>query len=119
MPLVNLDYRSEALTSQILGELAHALPAIVADALHVAEDKNAHLTEQEVEVRVRESGPYDVNIKDIGIHVMANLFPGRAASLEQRKDWILMRIRTFLADYDCNLSVGVWVTLHPAAYGKH
>lgn len=118
MTLVNLYHKTGRLNSQMLGELTRALPAIVADALHSAENTEVRLTEQEVEVCVRESGPYDVNIKDVGIHVMANLYPGREANLDTRKNLILEAISAFFVNYGGDLSVGVLVTLHPAAYGE-
>lgn len=118
MPLVVMNCKKGRLLGDMIGNLANELPAIVARALHVEKNLKGHLTSEDIEVEVRESGPYDVNIKDLEITIWANDYPERLANLDKRREEILSGIREFLRDYDRNLSGFVWVLLQPASFGE-
>lgn len=118
MPLVVLQHKAGRILESMLAKLALTLPGIVAGALHVPENEEAHLTPDDIEVWVQESGKLDVNTKDLEIIIWANLYTERVRNLEQRKDAIVLAIRKFLVDYDRNYSGFVWVLLQPAAFGE-
>ncbi len=118
MPLVVVQHKTGRVLEDMLVTLTHALPDIVAGALDVPENEAARLTAGDIEVWVQESGKYDVNTKDLEIVIWVTDFPERKKDLERRKDVILQGVRTFLAEYDRNLSGFVWVLLQPTAFGE-
>ena len=118
MPLVVVHYHPNIIPRDVILELANELPGIVADALNVRGNADAHLDSSDVEVQVRAFGEYDVNTRSLEIIVWANLYLERQANLEERKDNILNAVRDFLEDYNLNVSGFVWVLLQPAAFGE-
>ena len=118
MPLVVVWHKSGRFNNDMIQKLAETLPEIVAGALHVPESAEAHLAPDDIEVKVQESGKYDVNTKDLAIIIWANLYPERLSNLTDRKDAIVQGVRAFLADYDLKPSGFVWVLLQPAAFGE-
>jgi hypothetical protein len=104
------------MSEQKLTDFVSLLPEIVARALHVKENPDAHLTANDIEVWVQESGRLDVNAKDIQIIIWANEHPERLADLEQRKDFIVQYVRDSF--YSKILTGYVWVLLQPAAFGE-
>jgi hypothetical protein len=117
MPLVTLAYKPDRVLEQMANRLMHALPEIVAQALHVPSNEDAHLTEDEVEVRPIELRK-SLNAMDIGIIIHANDYPERRQNLDERRNVVVEAVRRFLADYDRNLSVSVWVQLLVSSYGE-
>ena len=119
MPLVILRYKPRRIPGEAVQKLAQALPAIVAEALDIPENKDARLTPGEVEVWVEESHKFDSNPKDLQIVVFAHDYPERRPNLEVRKNAILGGVGAFLSDYDYNASWFVWVLLSQSAYGEN
>lgn len=118
MPLVVLQHKAGRVLEDMLAKLSQAMPEIVASALTVEGVERARLTSNDIEVRVRESEKFDVNTKDLEIIIWANSYAERLCNLDERKDMIVKAIRTFLADYDRNLSGYVWVLLQPGEFGE-
>jgi len=83
MPLVVVNRNPETVSDELLREILANLPAIVAGRL-TCEDPGGELTVEDVEVWVRNSGPIDVNTKDLEIIIWANLFPDRLVNLGYR-----------------------------------
>ena len=118
MPLVVMNCKKGRLLGDMIEKLAQELPIIVSRALHVEENPKGHLTSDDIEVEVRESGTYDVNIKDLEITIWANHYPERLVNIDERREKIVLGIRDFLRDYDRNPSGFVWVLLQPASFGE-
>lgn len=120
MPLVVVQYKPGSITEGKLKDFVSVLPKLVARALHVPENPDAHLTPEDVEVWVRESGKLDRNVedivKDIEIVIWANEYPERLQNLGERKDRIVQSIRDFF--YGRIPTGFVWVLLQPAAFGE-
>jgi len=83
MPIVIVSRNPETVSDDLLGEILANLPAIVAGRL-TCEDPGGELTVMDVEVWVLNSGPFDVNTKDLEIIIWANLFPDRLVNLDHR-----------------------------------
>lgn len=101
----------------MLPEFATLLQGAVADCLTV-EEEGGHLTADEIEVRFREPGPYDVNYSDLQIEVTANWYATRAANLSDRVVWIAEHIE---AESDLPSELWgtdnfVWVVLGEAGF---
>ena len=118
MPLVVVNHKRDRVLQSMAYKLAQVMPEIVACALDVRENEEAHLMAGDIEVWVRESSLYDVNVKDLEIVIWANHYPERQANLADRKEVILNGVREFLRDYDYNIYGFVWVLLQPAAFGE-
>lgn len=117
MPLVVLSHKKDRVLPDMLEKLAQALPAMVAEAL-TCEHPPGLLVAGDIEVWVRESSDYDVNVKDLEIVVWANHYDERQQNLHHRNVAVLNKVREFLADYDCNLNGYVWILLQPASFGE-
>ena len=120
MPIVQLRYKSDRGLEELVGNLAKALPAIIAPQLTVlgSELHDGMVTEKEIIVEVTECSQADINTKDLQITILAHNFPDRIETDEQRKDAIIKDVRTFLADYDRNVEGFVWLILVPTAFGQ-
>jgi len=119
MPLVMIQHKKGRVPKILLEGLAVGMPGIVAASLHVEENKDAHLTPDDVEVHVQESGESDVNTKDLEITIWANLYPERLENLGWRKENIVQFVRDFLTANDMQFLSGfVWVLLQPASFGE-
>lgn len=117
MPLVVIQHKPGRVLDDMLQNLAKKMPEIVADALS-ADAPGAELTSTDIEVWVQEGGKLDVNTKDLEIIIWATSYPARLENLDFRKEMIVQQVKTFLADYDRNLSGFVWVLLQPASFGE-
>ncbi len=107
-----------AIDKKAFGEhLAYA----IAKFLHC---RDGALNPNEIEVRFREYGPHDLNVQDLMIEVVANDYPDRRATLEQRTEFIATNIRDYLGTRGalrlslCGGDNFVWVMLVPAAFVK-
>ncbi len=118
MPLVVMHCKKDRLLPDMIQKLSQELPEIVSRALHIDENPAGHLEPRHIEVRVTESGPYDVNISDVAVTIWANLYPERIANFDERREKILSGIRQFLRDYDRNITGDVWVLLQEGSFGK-
>lgn len=115
MPLVVVHDNS---SSEVILDIARALPDLVAQALHVEENPAAHLTADEVGVWVREHHPHDRSTQGLEIVVWANLFPERNANLEERTEMIAKGVRAILTSVDPSVKGFVWVLLQPGAFSS-
>lgn len=117
MPLVVVRYKPDRVSDHAMEALTGALPEIVALALHVEEDPEAHLSAEHVMVDTQEIGRYVVNANCFDISIDANEYPGRLANLDERRQAIAVAVRGVLANYgDLNLTGGVWVRLIRGSY---
>lgn len=116
MPLVVVRYKSDRVPDHVMLALTGALPGIVATALHVADNPEAHLRVDDIFVDTLEVGRFAVNANCLDISIDANEYPGRAVNLDERRGVIVGDIRRVLADYDQNITCGVWVRLVRGSY---
>lgn len=116
MPLVVARYKPDRVPDYVMVALTAALPEIVVLALHVEEDSEAHLSVEHIMVDTQEIGRFAVNANCLDITIEANEYPGRAANLDERRMGIVAAIRGVLADYDLNITCGVWVRLFRGSY---
>lgn len=116
MPLVVVRYKPDRVPDHVMLALTQALPEIVALALHVEGDPEAHLSVEHIMVDTQEVGRYAVNANCLDISIDANEYPGRAVNLDERRQGIVADIRGVLADYDLDITCGVWVRLVRGSY---
>lgn len=120
MPVVQLRYKPNNDLDMLVRRLAKALPAIVAPQLNVAEREGEEgwvaITDVIVEV-TEGSSVTDVQLRDLQIMIISHDFPERVRTCEKRKDAIIDGVRSFLADYDRNVSGFVQLLLVPIAFG--
>ncbi len=116
MPICLVHYAKGRLEGDILSKLGPTIGESVARALDVPSNPELHLTPNKVEVRFSESGPYDTGHKDVGIMIYGNGGPERESNLKDRVAQIRKDVMMFLADYDRNLTVYIYVMLQKAEY---
>ncbi|TXH00257.1 MAG: hypothetical protein E6P95_03960 [Candidatus Moraniibacteriota bacterium] len=116
MPLVVVRYKPDRVPDHVMIALTAALPEIVALALHVEEDPEAHLSVEHIMVDTQEIGRFAMNANCLDIMIEANEYPGRVANLDVRRMGIVADVRGVLADYDLNIACGVWVRLIRGSY---
>ncbi len=95
MLLVVVNRNPKVLNDYFLKLLVASLPEFVANTL-TCNDPGGDLTAQDIEVWVRDFGPHDINIKDIGIIIWADLYPERLASLELRRKMLCSLVKFIL-----------------------
>lgn len=115
MPLVVIRYQA-SLPEPFIRALATKLPEIVASALHVEDDPEAHLSAHHVMVDAQLLCSFAVNANACDISIDANEYPGRLFTIDDRRHVIAEGIRTVLADYDLDITCGVWVRLVRGSY---
>lgn len=94
--------------------LAMRLPAIIAEALNTSHP-DGQLMPADINVRFERSGPFDQNVIDLSILILANDYPERRANIKERKEAIVGEVRQMpLAD---NADFSVWILLAEGAYG--
>lgn len=116
MPLVDVARDPKKVSDEVLKILAKELPDIVARSLSVPGVPEAILKPQDVEVRFRDFGPYDVHSQPLEIVVMANDYPARLESLRQRTENISEDIRVLIWGANTRYSFWVWVRLAPGEF---
>lgn len=97
--------------------LRERIPAIVAAALNVLENKDARLTPEDIEVWIRTGHPDDVNTKDLEVVIHTQWYAERQANLENRERVIRQAIGQILESHSTSLSGFVWVLLSNTAFG--
>lgn len=121
MPLVVVNRNPKSFDERSLENLVRALPDLVASAL-TCENPDGELTAKDIEVWVQDSGPFDVNTKDVEIIIWANLYPERQADLDRRQRYITGGIKALMNAGDIatvkRISGFVWVLLQPASFGE-
>lgn len=116
MPLVVVRYKPDLVPDHVLEVLTRALPEIVASALHVDDNPEAHLSADYVMVDTQVIGRFSVNSNTLDILIDANEYPGRVFTIDNRRHAIAEGIRTVLAGYDLDITCGVWVRLVRGSY---
>lgn len=120
MPLVIVKH-TYVIHGGFINKLAKALPEIVALALSVENNPEAHLSPADIEVWVHRANELDVNAKNLEIVIWANLYPERLANLNEREERIRNFVKKFLADVipgGVSASGFVWVLLANGAFGE-
>jgi hypothetical protein len=80
MPLVLVRYNPGRIKPEDMGKITSELPGIIAPALHVESNPDAHLTLFDIEVWANETTAQDVmGPYDIALFVFANYYPERVA----------------------------------------
>ena len=118
MPVVHLRYRPESIPESVIKNLLKVLPKIIANELDVRKNKSARLKADDIEISVFPAQPLDINIKSLEIMIWAHGYPERLKNIEERKDKIAARVRSFLLDYDVIIGGWVWILLPPTAFGR-
>ncbi len=97
MPSVKIRYRSAIVTEDVVNQLSHLLPNIVAEAL-TCEDPKGELLANDVEVYPRRFSELDRSAYDLELTVELNQYKSRLATLEQRTHCIAYDIRRLFDD---------------------
>lgn len=118
MPLVLLTVSPAFLASRNreLAVFTKAIPAIVADALTCA-DAGGVLEARDIEVRVLQTGKYDVNGLEMAMDILASDYASRKKNLDHRNAEIQAGCSRKLHDLGLDgMTAGIWVMLMPASY---
>ncbi len=115
MPFVLVRYKPSLVSDQVLEVLTQALPAIVASALHLADESQAHLSPEDVIVEAQVVGRFSVNANGLDIFIDANESDGRLRTIDDRRHTIVKGICRVLAGSPCGVC-GVWVRLIHGSY---
>lgn len=117
MPLVQISRNPEVLPDHRLKDLLEVLPEIVSRGLHTPEAEDGKLTEDDIEVWVRDSHPLDVNTRPLEIIITSNYFPERAKDLDSRRDYIAQSLRMAVPDELIGKQQSfVWILLCEASF---
>jgi hypothetical protein len=103
----------------LAGNLARALPEIVAPALSFPYPlvRNGRVSPMDIMVLCREGSEADIHTEDLEIFVFAPDLELRRKNLNERKDDIIVGVRKFLVANKSNASAYVSVWLMPTASG--
>ncbi len=115
MPLVVVRYKPDLVPDPVLEAITQALPEIVASALHVDDEPEAHLIPKHIMVDTQAVGRFSVNANCIDIFIDANEYDGRLFTIDNRRHAIVEGIRSALAVYTF-VTCGVWVRLVRGSY---
>lgn len=94
MPLITVSRDPAKVSDDLIRQLGPDLQEIVAQELSVEGLPDSHLSVDDIEVRVRETGPLDLNASPLSIEILANHYVGRASDIQRRTERICKRIRT-------------------------
>ena len=114
MPLVEVSRDPSLITNEIIPSLVDALPQIVVDALT---SRERALTLGDVDVRVRDLGPFEKTQYGLQITVSASYSDSRHENLGERQSQIMENIRS-LGVLPAGIKAYVWLVLPPAAYDE-
>src|SRR3990167_8680310 len=97
MPLAVVNYKPSKFSDWDMKRLTIALPKIIAPALHVESNPEAHLTPDDIEVWASSSGPYDkMGPYDLCVFIFANEYPERIPLLNDAATHIAGELRELL-----------------------
>lgn len=114
MPIVEVTYASEVPQKRLM-RLVQALPHAVSTAVECAEEPyDRELKPGDVEIRCHALGKYDLSGLDFVVEVRSKWFKSRADNRQERCDGL----RDILADVVDGRSIGVFLTLPPAAWSQ-
>ncbi len=114
MPLVEVSRNPALITNEAIATLVDALPQIAVDALTTQERA---LTLGDVDVRVRDFGPFEKTQYGLQITVSASHSDSRHKNLGERQSQIMQNIRS-LGLLPAGIKAYVWLVLPPAAYDE-
>lgn len=116
MPLIQIKRDPRKVPDLLLERIIKGLPVTAAQALSCEE---GHLTAADIMIEVTDSGPFDRNLKDLNVRVLANDYPSRRgpdlAALDEARKQITQKILLLLS---AEVSWYVWVFLDTASYGS-
>ncbi len=113
MPLIDVTY-GEAVSDDVLRQLAEALPDIVADGVECGEEPTTGPAEPgDIEIRFRKKSPLDVGELDVVVEVRTKLFDDRITDKQQRADLIRDRLLGLPLG-----QLGVWLILAEGAWSQ-
>lgn len=116
MPQVYISRDSKKIRDSLLAAITNDLPAIVAWALDTPEEPDGSLTYKDITIEARDFGPFDVYTKPLKIIILANDYPKRRETLDERRKKII----TMITD-KFNLRgnrFSVWIGLMHGSYGE-
>lgn len=118
MPLVMVKSNSAKVPGTILSHITLYLREWTAEALSVP-DTDGELHPNEVTVHASDSNGFDRTCADLEVTVFANWYPARAANLDERRQLLAEKLRTFLAgSRTLGVSGSVWILLQdPTSFG--
>ncbi len=112
MPQVQMRCKAGEVPENLKAMLPTIIAGVVAEALHVEAEWEAHLTSDDVEVVVTESGPYDVNVVPLSLVILAHNYPKRLATINLRATQIAEGLRGLLDQQGHQKITGcVWLPL--------
>ncbi len=120
MPLVIVAYDPEKVLDPVMGGIIPRIAAIVAEELNSPDDEDGKLTIADIEVWPKRLTAMDFpkpgseNAVHVGITIFANDFPIRKATLKERREKILERVRR---EFHSSVTGFVWIALFPAEFG--
>jgi len=114
MPLVVITRNPEKLDDEHLSSLTKVLCNSVCDALICSND-DGFLSPSDIEIRVQNFGPYDVNTKDIEIMIWSNLYPEREKNIKNSRRQIIRAVKKIIPS---GLNGFVWILLQPSSFGE-
>jgi len=85
MPLVIVKRDPEKVSDKKIAILSRALPAIVAKALSTGKGTKGELASGKIQVWVQDVGQFDRNVPEIGIIILAQLYPAIEKNLDHRR----------------------------------
>jgi len=120
MPRVEVTRNRLLLNDREIGPLTRYLCGTVAECLSC---EGGELATDEIEVRVREPGPFDRNYSNLQIEIFADACPEREANRQERSDQIESDLRKFCLEGGMSPmlfddSSFVWLCLFPAGFTK-
>lgn len=114
MPKVIIQAHAATLSTELITRLCKQIPYIIAKALTV-QDTEAEVHADEVEIEVKEFGPWDVGKKSFEFEVQANDYPERSKNLAERRMAIQKGIRSTLPG---RFNMSVWLRVQQGSYGE-
>jgi len=116
MPLVVVNKGNCRIPKAEFDGLISYLPVVVATALTTYENPDGKLKPADVEVWVHNPNSHDVGSDKVQIVIFANLYPERAANLDERRKQITRNIRKTFPSL--NIYGWVWILLAPGSFGE-
>ena len=119
MPVILLKYKPSRIPAKSMKKLMSVLPAIVSDALDVPEDPNMRLRAKDIQIWVLPENQFDVNLKPLQMLIPIHAYPQRVKNLEERKDRIVIHVRSHLVALGSDMIGFIWILpSSDTAFGK-
>jgi len=114
MPVVEITRDANVISDEVVTLLLGFLPGLVAQALHTPQTP---ITVQDVDVRVRTPGRFEVTAFDLQIIISASYSRERNENLADRHRQLMDAIRT-QGVLPAGIKAYLWMTLPPAKFGE-